>query len=310
MFQPFNFPYVNPGLDITYKKGSGFNISGQVPYETGSYDGIQTLLPFDLPFDGTVSAPSNSPVSHAHTLTPSDGPNYLSQYMLTFATRFIDTRHGTTNGQSIFRANEVLRQNYQYFMADVRDLTDRNAEAREFYAKLINNGDEWFFHNADPQTTKDDYYACTLAGIMKRYNFLGGLLSKGDTDETSEPGNTVTASVVHCRNAALYNIWSPNVRLGTSLFLVIRRTPEGYFQIIPRFSHATQTLPPNDLVYEDLSGRTCRARVIPVGIVTAFMDQQMGDVAFLAEAAGINAKQQKAMKNTLTLGKIVVQIGF
>lgn len=308
MFQASNVPYVNPGLDISVGKGAF--LTGKVPYENGNYDSIQSDLPINIPFEGVVSAPSNSPVVHAHTLTPSDGPNLLSQYMLVLSTRFIDPRYGTTNGQSLFRVNDVLRQNYQFFIADVRDQASRNAEARAFYEKLVTKGDEYFLFNADPDTIKDDYYAATLAGILKRYNFLGGLLAKGDTDETSAIGNTVTAAVVGSRNAALYNIWSSSVRIGTNLFLVLRRTRNGYFQFIPRFSHHSQSLPANELTYEDLSGRTCRARVIPVGTVTGFMDQQTGDVAYLAEAAGIDTKPEKAMRNTLTLGKIVVQIGF
>jgi hypothetical protein len=306
MFQPSNFPY-KP--DKSLQPGNGSFVK-QIPYQTDG-NTIEKILSNLMPYDGVVSAPTNSPVVHAHVLTPSDKKNTLSQYQLVIATKYIDPRWGTTNCLPIYQVNDLLRALWIDFMSEARNPA-RYPQSAAFLNDLKEKGDEHFlFDEDDGRVTKHDYYVCTLAGILKRFNFLGALLAKGSTDQTTIPGTVETAAVIGTRKAWLFNVWSASVEIGTRLFLIVRRTPdEGFFQIIPHAIHKYQNMSPNEQTYTDLSGRTCRARVISVGTVTGLIDKQTGETSYLAEACGINAPPERAMRNTLSLGKIEVEIGF
>jgi len=264
---------------------------------------------------------------------------YIQQGMLAFVTRHINQKFKLYCMAPIWKIN--IEAKTHYVMANNQYENVGNAELAEFQGLLAQHGESVLgdYHSALRRGTLDDnlrtikrfydlaqkpeYRYLTKFGILSHWNFVGSVLSKGEStgpatylDMHSDTDIVYVVGCVLGERARVGNIWGGRsvVHPGTRLFLILKRVElangkYGEFQWVP-YASRTREYPPRHMTnYRDESGRTCSAFVLYVGVCTESMekDPSSGQIEM---ATGLIGGVQQAYEAHGSLPSIQVQIGI
>lgn len=244
--------YADPSIPINPRDRNAFKgISGA----------FENLDP--LPFSSTVAfKKSNYRIVYQHTMAPWGNQSELqvSPGALLFGDRSMSKENPYVFADlTLASLNDQLRSGFERFQAlkltssdealDFENAVLNNPEMLRkmaMYEKLVVCGG----HPVPPElgaakkwyalATKFKYRAMTKIGILKQYNFLGVVLTRGLSSDVHDPRSwrqdTVSnVAIVWRGEAKVVNVWgSPkNLTPNAKLYLVLTRNKDGMYKVVP-----------------------------------------------------------------------------
>lgn len=319
------------------------------PTNVGGMETLAGAMGYGLPTleSSTPFFTSNDFINAAFTAMSwrDESEKLIQENMLVFSSKHLEgsTRGSITNMVTIFKLNELMRKNHGVFIQRARD--DPNGPEAQFqnflgslgenliseYDHLVRSGSATAEKLAQQYPTLPEAYSLalreeciyeTLFGITSRWNFLGGVVSKG---ESTGPGTyldnhahtRMVASIGVCmgKRCRLHNVWPDSkneLRVGSKVFLVLRRErgeASAPFQL-EAVASMTRSYPADaDVFYKGID-ELVRGHVICVGTVTR-RSSAKANPQQQATALGISASTiLDAQRAMATLPMLDVQIGM
>lgn len=248
---------------------------------------------------------------------------YIQQGMLVFVSKHVNQKFKLYNMAPVWKLNIEARTHYYTANNEFENVGD--AEMAQFKELLKKHGEAGIHHDKKflALARKPEYRYLTKYGILSHWNFVGSVLSKGESQAPNAyldmHSDTDIVYVVGCvlgERARVGNIWGSRntVKPGTKLFLILRRVPQadgtfGQFQWEP-YASCTRDIPPRSAThYRDESGRSCRGFVLYVGVCTENMERDPAN-GQIDMAMGLFGGVQQAYEAFGTLPSIQVQLGI
>ena len=347
----------SPGINVNIGPESVPFFGASVPgpsYLPNNGPAMETLaasMNYGLPTGTETSTPfflANDSINYSYTCMPwnDETEKYIQENMLVFACKHVDnkTQGAMTNVVPIFKLNELLRKKNGIF-----DYNARNNPAGEegifqgflstLGESLISEYDHHLRHNpktaqklADKHKTLPDAHklalseTCryeTLFGITSRWNFLGAVVSKGEStgagsymDNHAHTQQVIVVGVALAKRARVHNIW-PDVKnelvIGSKLFLVLRRQngePGRPFQYEPRAYRTRDGPPDSEVFYTGTDKRSHRGHVLSLGFVWERSGNKADGFQQQIAIGTSNHSIQDAAKAMATLPQLYMQIGM
>jgi len=331
-----------PGSDsvrgLSYISGIGLDASGM---ESNWKSQVENMFGVSREAPAVSITPereANKSIVYGHTIVPwLDGTHrFIQPGMLVFNSRYVDPRYKLTNTAPIFKVNMELRKcsNNFYFPNPDKPVTQDANRFRQLLQKHGEIGMEWYFNYEQGRfntfKTSPDFDECrdlyqlalkpefsglTKWGILKRWNFTGVVLSKGEStgagvylDHHDASDTTYVAGIVHGEAARTLDVWG-GLKAGHHCFLILTRVGK-HFEWKP-YASSSREYPPKHLIYyKDDCEIPCRAHVLYVGLCTEKREHEPSRAQVEGALGYIDFDVEKAYKLNGSLPQVVVQLGI
>lgn len=277
---------------------------------------------------GTMEFLTNETVTHSYAIYPyADGTHELIQpNMLVFLSRHNDIRYRLYNMAPLFKMNVLQTESFIEFRnASTPDALKFKAFLREFGEQALEDYHCALKRGDVPTTTneklkafytlalKPEFIYMTKFGILQNWNFGGAVLSKGEStgagaflDHHASTAITYVVGLACAQRARVGNLWG-KVEVGDQVYLMLtRQNADSPFVWIPYLRRDRPLFKQSS--YTDASGRTCKAHLEYVGLVTEAFER-VPSALQIEQAILIDGKNAKdGYEASASLANIIVQI--